>query len=281
MTLNFEKRVWMVKQRLKGVAVTKICRSQQVSRQAFYDVWKRYQTFGLDGLRDQTVGRKPEEVPEELIKQIITIREKIGCCALIIEQLLNKKVSHNKIHKVLLKAGLVQPNPRKRRKRKWVRYERKHSNSLWQTDYKWLPERQQWLCAYIDDHSRFVTAASYFEAATTENALWLLEEGIEKYDGPLQILTDKGTQFYAARGGVSEFTKTLESKGIEHITARVRHPQTTGKIERWWQTYMREARKFASLNEFIKYYNEERIHMSLSYLTPRFVFERDFDKVSS
>jgi len=47
-----------------------------------------------------------------------------------------------------------------------------------------------------------------------------------------------------------------EEQGIKHILGRVHHPQTYGKIERWFGTYKQEFdERFSSLNEFIDYYN--------------------------
>jgi hypothetical protein len=42
---------------------------------------------------------------------------------------------------------------------------------------------------------------------TTEHAIKLLEESIKEYGKPKQILTDQGSRFYPARGGVLEFTE--------------------------------------------------------------------------
>jgi transposase InsO family protein len=59
----------------------------------------------------------------------------------------------------------------------------------------------------------------------------LLEEFVRRYGKPDQILTDRGPQFYPARGGVSEFTEFCTGNGIEHIVASVRRPSTIGKVE--------------------------------------------------
>jgi len=60
-----------------------------------------------------------------------------------------------------------------------------------------------------------------------------------------------------------------EEQGIKHILGRVHHPQTYGKIERWFGTYKQEFdERFSSLNEFIDYYNIERIHQGIGYITP-------------
>ena len=82
-----------------------------------------------------------------------------------------------------------------------------------------------------------MTGHGVFEHATTENALLVLEEAIEKHGKPAAILSDRGAQFYAnasekKKKGISKFEKKLAELEIKHIVARPRHPQTNGKIER-------------------------------------------------
>ncbi len=47
-----------------------------------------------------------------------------------------------------------------------------------------------------------------------------------------------------------------------HIPSRRNNPQTNGKIERWFQEYIKHRHKFKSVNEF-KYWYNDRIHGSL------------------
>ncbi|PIN87870.1 hypothetical protein COV12_01570 [Candidatus Woesearchaeota archaeon CG10_big_fil_rev_8_21_14_0_10_32_24] len=56
---------------------------------------------------------------------------------------------------------------------------------------------------------------------------------------------------------------------IKHILGRVHHPQTNGKIERWFGTYKTEYdERFNCLDEFVKFYNEIRIHQGINYTKP-------------
>jgi putative transposase len=170
---------------------------------------------------------------------------------------------------------LNRPNPRKQRPRRYIRWQRKHSNSLWQVDWMFYAKYRKWLIAYLDDHSRFVTAAAYFRQATTENALELLDRAISSYGKPREIMSDRGTQFYAARGETSLFTVKLNELNIKNILASVHKPTTNGKIERWFLTFRLEIRRFKFLQEFVESYNKQRPHMSLNYKTPFEVFKRD------
>ncbi|MBU1111272.1 MAG: DDE-type integrase/transposase/recombinase, partial [Nanoarchaeota archaeon] len=86
---------------------------------------------------------------------------------------------------------------------------------------------------------------------------------------PGAILTDNGTQFTPARGEIGPFTRWCEEKGIKHILGRVHHPQTNGKIERWFGTYKIEFdERFNCLDEFVNFYNEVRIHQGINYTKP-------------
>ena len=86
------------------------------------------------------------------------------------------------------------------------------------------------------------------------------------------ILTDNGTQFTPARAEKGPFTEFCEKHGIKHILGRVHHPQTNGKIERWFGTYKQEYdERFRCLDDFIVFYNEDRLHQGIGYLTPKII----------
>ena len=176
---------------------------------------------------------------------------------------------------MLMDEDLASENPKKSRRRKWVRFERTHSNSMWHTDYKLLDDGRWFLC-YEDDASRFVTGYGMFEHATTENALAVLDEAIKNHGKPASIMTDRGAQSYAnaseaKKKGASVFEKRLVELGIRQILAGVRHPQTNGRLERLHVEIQRKLPEFAAImmrksdpaNLFMEWYNHRRPHMSL------------------
>ena len=145
-------------------------------------------------------------------------------------------IPHNTIHEILMDNSLASEESGKKKRRKWIRYERVHSNSLWHTDYKQLNDGRWFLC-YEDDASRFVTGWGVFKEATTANAIAVLEDAIKRHGKPASVMTDHGSQFYAneaeaRKRGESEYEKKLVELGIKQILAGVRHPQTNGKLER-------------------------------------------------
>ena len=91
------------------------------------------------------------------------------------------------------------------------------------------------LC-YEDDASCFVTEFGVFPEATTENALAVLDEAIKKYGKSTSILTDHGSQFYTnesevKKNSVLRFEERMAELDVKHILARVKYPQTNGKLE--------------------------------------------------
>lgn len=153
-----------------------------------------------------------------------------------IEEEYGVHIPHNTIYRILLAHGRVVISLKKRNQRKWVRYEREHSMSLWQGDWKMvtLNGQDRWLIAFMDDSSRLITCYGVFDRPTTQYTIQVLEQGFLEYGIPRKILTDNGSQFVSAREPETAnhtFRKFMEYHGIRHIRARVHHPQTNGKIE--------------------------------------------------
>ena len=196
--LGFEKKRWIITQLNKGKSVTYLARVLGVSRQAIYDIGHTFEERGLDALRDKPVGRPEEQLPLAVRQSIISLRKE-GHGIRRIEGLLKidrMTVSHNKIHKLLTLLEMMPPEPKKGRRRHYIRWERKHSNSLWQTDFCWVGKLDCWLCGWLDDHSRFVPVAEYVTEATTDSVLSLFEKTARKYGYPAQTLSDRGDQFH-------------------------------------------------------------------------------------
>lgn len=150
---------------------------------------------------------------------------------------------------------------------------------MWHTD--WSKYKGKWYLAFIDDKSRKIMAAGEFSNATEKNTIFLLYQAILMNEVcPLIILSDKGTQFYNSKKNKkgerppSLFEQEIERLGIEFWTSRRNHPQTNGKVEKWFGTLKKRLKKHPneSLQDFVKWYNEERIHHALNYKTPEEVY---------
>ncbi len=237
-------------------------------------IYKRYLDTGESPVLG-TPGRPKREITDPMRQAVIDCfgEYRLGAVGLesIIDYTLGMHIPHNTIHLILKDCKMAEKQKKKSRKRKWVRYERTYSNSMWHTDYKLLKDGR-WLICYMDDASRFITGYGVFGEATSKNAILVLRKAISKYGRPASILTDRGSQFYAnesecKRKGVSEFEQELVSLGIRHILARVRHPQTNGKLERFHGEINRKQKWFKDIDELIDWWNNKRPHMSLDWDT--------------
>ena len=263
---------WIIRQKEKGEHNEAIASSMKVSVRWVQELWSRYRRMSaIPELRKP--GRPRKYVSEEQVNTVIEAFSKYKLGAVCLEKLIdikfNKHIPHNTIHKILKQKGLAMEEPGKRNRKKWIRYERKYSNSLWHIDYKQLPDGR-WFIAYEDDASRFIVGYGVFNEATSRHAVEVLEEAIKKHGKPASILTDRGSQFYANESevkekGLTEFELFLIANDIRQILARVAHPQTNGKLERIYGEVERKLHLFKDIHELVDWYNNIRPHMSLDW----------------
>lgn len=266
--LNKERIRWIIKHwELGELSHWRIARQQGITKQHALRVFKRFKGNKPALLKP---GQPSKPIPCEEVQIVKEFYEKQPMGAINMEKILSldgHNIPHNRIHRILKEQGLACTQPNKSHRRKWIRYERRHSNSLWHTD--WTEHEGKWLCAMLDDASRLVLGYGLFDNATAENAAKVLLKAINAYGAPKQIVSDHGVQFTSiARETCPEpqdnlFQQTLKKYGIQHIKARINHPQTNGKLERWWQTNKFLTKHFGNMHKAVKYYNEQRPHMSL------------------
>jgi len=191
-------------------------------------------------------------------------------------------VSQRQIQRILDEQGLTEPCEKRRGQRKYVRYQWPISNYMWHCDWSEYQEKQY--CAFIDDRSRKIMAAGVFSNATKENTLFVFYQAMLRNEvSPVIVLSDKGSQFYAniknkdGERALSEFELELNAIGIELWTSRRNHPQTNGKMEKWFDTMKKRKRKHPqeTLQEFVTWYNEKRIHHALEFRTPEEIYQEN------
>ncbi|MFA6269053.1 MAG: DDE-type integrase/transposase/recombinase [archaeon] len=268
--LNQRKIRWIIRQMDSGeLSVWQIAKQQKITPRHARRVYTKYK--GIQQPKLLNPGRQPIPISKQqiaLVKRLFR-EQPFGACNM--EKILSidgKHIPHNRIHKIMKQEGLAITQPNKSRRRKWIRYERRFSNSLWHID--WSIFEGKWLIAILDDASRFIVGYGLFDNATQNNSTLVMQQAITKYGAPKQLVSDHGVQFTSiARETCTEpndnkFQKFLKANNIQHIKARVKHPQTNGKLERWWQTNKYLSNHFGSLQKGIKYYNERRPYMSLN-----------------
>jgi len=264
----------------RELSVWRIAKHARVTKQWVYELYKRFVASGKypEPLK---CGRKPIPLPEELKERIKQEFRDFPYGAVKMEEHLkrsNVRVSHNKIHAVLLKHGLAKREVKKQKKRKWVRYERRKINSLWHADWTDLDGKQ--LILFEDDATRLVTGYGSFDSATAELSLQVFALAVEKWGRPRQLLTDNGSQFcntHDNKDKTHAFHGAIVKSGCDHIFTRKSHPQCNGKLEKLNHTISLLYNHFnKDLDKAVRMYNEKRIHMSLGnpWTTPLEAYER-------
>jgi putative transposase len=270
--LNERKIRWIIQQKLGGRGTGEIALIQRVSRRRVEQLWQAYRLTSI--LPTLKKPGRPSKASVSLrdAALILEAYDKLKVNALTLERVLKHthgfSQPHNRIHMILKEAGRALPQLSKQKRRRWVRYEREHSMSLWHTDWKQLSDGRWWIAA-LDDASRLIVGYGVFQEATAEHTIHVLKQAIDKHGRPREILTDRVSQFYANESerrekGVSQFEAYLAEQGIKHILCRVNHPQTNGKLERFYGVYEQKQHQFKSIDEYVHWHNEVKPHLSLN-----------------
>ena len=252
-----------------------------ITKQRLYQVWNLYQKSGKLPEIGRRVGRPTKPITDEereLVKDSWT-KYRVPADALELLLMRDKKVKigHNRIHKILLELGFAKKKAKKDvRKKKWIRYERRHSLTAVHIDWHQRPNDGIWVFAVIDDASRKELALIECQSPTTEESIHGMR--MASANGTiLQCISDHGAQFVSNNGGDSRFLEYLAKHNIQQILCRIKHPQSNGKAEKWFDTYERHRDGFQSVEAFLHWYNDVRPHRSLNWSileTPSQAFER-------
>jgi putative transposase len=285
--LNNRKIRWLIQEKLRGRGSGELALIQKVTRRRVEQLWQTYrETRAMPTLKKPGRPRSIRDLKEATTILEAYDRHRLG--AVNLERIINVKlgvhIPHNRIHEALRMNGKAIPQPSKQQRRTWVRYERDHSMSLWHMDWKQL-NTGEWILAIMDDASRLIVGYGVFKEATALHTLQALKKAIQHYGKPDEILTDRGSQFYANEGerkekGISQFEAYLADQGIKHILCRVNHPQTNGKLERFYgvlEDKMIHRAQIATIPEYVHWHNEVKPHMSLDWEnleTPIQAFQR-------
>ena len=296
--ISVEVRFRAVTEVLDGAPVVEVAERFGVSRQTVTAWRKLYESAGLDGLASRS--RRPHSSPgriapevEAMICEMRRHHRRWGARRIAYE--LQKEIgdhapSRSTIHRALLRNGLVNPQEQQH-KRVYKRWAREAPMHLWQLDLVggiYLADgRECKMLTGIDDHSRFVVAATVLERPSGTAVCEAFIAAMARWGVPFEVLTDNGKQF------TGKFTRPLPVEVLFErtcreygITARLtkRHsPTTTGKVERFHQTWRRElldeTGAFASIeaaqeaiDEWVHAYNTQRPHQSLDMATPVSLF---------
>ena len=238
-----------------------------ISKQRVYQIWKIYNETGLIPDIGKNNGRPKKPIQDWEILLVKNAYEKYRVSADTLERLIrrdhDKHIPHNRIHKILLQIGFAKPKSKKdKRKKDWIRYQRRHSLTAVHID--WHYDGKTYVFAVIDDASRKMLALLETNSATTEYSIQGMQIAL-KHGKIKQCISDHGAQFICNVDGDSKFKAFLDANGIKQILCKIKHPQSNGKIEKWFELYDNHRHAFHDKEDFLHWYNEIRPHRALKF----------------
>lgn len=216
-----------------------------------------------------------------------------------LERQKNLKVSSETIRKRAIALGLHRPKDKKVKIYREV--ESTKIGRLFQHDtclHQWSPYLKHfYLILTVDDHSRRIVCAQFFDQETSMNHILAVRNTVQKYGLPLAYYTDRHSIFTFNRNigphkrtyqievedADVQWKRVMEKLQIQHILAQ--SPEAKGKVESKFKylqarlvrrctkeevTTLDHAQRI--LNEEVKYYNEHREHM-ITKQTPKAKWE--------
>jgi transposase InsO family protein len=275
------------------LSVTEAAAEYGISRRHLHRLLARYREGGVDALepRSRRPLSNPAQTPVAVRERVVELRSRLTADGLDagpvtiawhLEREGHKPPAPATISRILQQAGLITPQPRKRPRSSYTRFEMAQPNELWQSDFihwRLSDGTDVEILNWLDDHSRYLLSCTAHQPVTGDDVVATFLGVVEQYGPPASTLTDNGS-VYTSRftGGRNAFEYVLPVLGVRQKNGSPGHPQTQGKTERFHQTLQRwlaarpPARTLAELqrqlDEFREHYNEHRPHRALDRRTP-------------
>ena len=281
-----------------GRTVSEVASQWSVSRRTLHRWLGRYEGDGLEGLgeRSHRPAHCPHQMPAAIEVVVLEMRRAHtywGARRIAFElrrKGLEPAPSESAVYRCLVRAAVIDPVTRRRRRESWKRWERGGPMELWQMDvvhgFLLADGTSAKALTGIDDHSRFCISARLMVRERTQAVCDGFSSAMQTYGVPQQVLTDNGKVFtgrFAQPPVEVLFDRICRENGVDHILTMPRTPTTTGKIERFHRTLrvdfntrqvfrnLKTAQE--ALDEWVSYYNSQRPHQSLGDLTPASRFQ--------
>jgi len=288
---------------LEGRSQAETARLYEVSQAWVSILVRRYRNEGVSAFeaRSRRPKTSPTKVNEPTVQAIIELRQTLSSQGLDagaetirwhLEQQGLAAPSISTIRRYLNTAGLITPEPKKRPKSSYIRFEADLPNETWQTDmchWRLNNGTDTEILSWIDDHSRYALSVTAHRRVNAPIVVETFKQASEINGYPASVLSDNGMYFTArfARGGRSgpnHIQTVLANLGIEQKHSRPNHPTTCGKVERFQQTLKKWLRAQPRTNRrhelqqqldtFTHIYNHQRPHRSLGRTTPAIAYNR-------
>jgi transposase InsO family protein len=270
-----------------------------VHRAWVYKLRARYEAEGEAALepRSRRPKTSPSAAPDAAVELALRLRKQLADAGLDagadtigwhLRHHHRIELSRATINRILARAGAVVPDPSKRPKSSYIRFEADQPNERWQSDFTHYrltgpdgaPGGDAEVITWLDDHSRYALHISAHARVTGPIVLATFRNAAGRHGVPASTLTDNGmvytTRLSGGRGGRNAFETELRRLDIVQKNSRPNHPTTCGKTERFQQTlknWLRAQRPQPSslpelqalLDAFRVLYNQQRPHRSLSH----------------
>ena len=234
-----------------GRTLAEVARDWGVCRQTLHRWLARYESDGLEGLGDRShrPGHCPHQTPPAVEAEVLEMRRSHaywGARRIALE-LARKGIepapSESAVYRCLVRAAVIDPISRRRRRESWKRWERAAPMELWQLDvvhgFLLADGTSAKALTGLDDHSRFCIAARLMARERTQSVCEGFSSAMRIYGVPTQVLTDNGKVFtgrFAQPPVEVLFDRICRENGVDHLLTEPRSPTTTGKIERFHRT---------------------------------------------
>jgi transposase InsO family protein len=295
---------------VEGRSVREVSAAYGVARSWIYELLSRYRTEGADAFepRSRRPHASPSALPTGTTDLIIQLRRQLAgqgldagahTIAWHLAEQHQLRVSAATIWRTLQRAGLISPEPKKKPKAAYLRFEAEQPNQMWQTDFTHYrltcsdgtPGADVEILCFIDDHSRYAVSVTCHQSVTGPAVVAAFRQAVADQGIPASVLSDNGmvytTRFAGGRAGrdtLNGFQAELADLGVVQKHSKPNHPTTCGKVERFQQTLKkwltaqrRQPHTLAELqalcDTFATYYNRCRPHRSLNRRTPAAAYQ--------
>ncbi len=279
---------------IEGRSVTEVATTYAVSRSWIYELLARYHAEGDAAFepRSRRPKTSPTAISEQTVQLVITIRKQLldagldagpDTIAWHLHHHHDIAVSVSTIARTLTRQSLVEPQPKKRPRSSYIRFEAEQPNETWQSDfthYRLASHADTEVITWLDDHSRYALHVSAHHRINGRIVLNTFTETAGHHGYPASVLTDNGlaytTRFSGGRGGRNGLESELQRLNIVQKNSRPNHPTTCGKVERFQQTMKNwltaQPVQPSTINDlqtlidrFVEAYNHHRPHRSLAH----------------